>query len=203
MTRVVTIGGEYGSGRAEIGRHLAGVLGWKLLDNELIERIAAKAHMDPDVVRHYDELIDPWFHRLQRALWRGGYEGVATTSEAVFDADTMAAMARTIIEEAAQQGDCVIVGRGGQCVLQSRRDAFHVFIYAPYKERVARLRKSGIKDPEREIEAVERTREVYTRRYYGQDWDNRHLYHLMICSSIGEPAAVAAILTAMEGQGPA
>jgi cytidylate kinase len=200
MIRVVTIGGEYGSNRAEIGRHLAGVLGWRLLDNELIEQIAARAHVDPNLARQYDECSDPWFHRVQKALWRGGYEGVATTSEDVFDADRMAEMARIIIAEAARQGNCIVVGRGGQCVLQQRPDAFHVFVYAPYAERVERLRRRGIQHPEREIAAVERRREAYIRRYYGQDWTNRHLYHLMICSSVGEAACVATILTAMEGQ---
>jgi cytidylate kinase len=201
MIRVVTVGGEYGSGRAAIGQRIAGVLGWKLLDSELIEQIAARANIDPKVARQYDECADPWFHRLQKALWRGGYEGVATTSEHVFDADAQAEMARLIIEEAARQGQCVIVGRGGQCVLQNRPDAFHLFVYAPLVERIARLRERGCTNPAREIEAMERRRQVYIRRYFGQEWTNRHLYHLMVCSSIGESTAVAAVLTAMEGQG--
>ena len=40
-------------------------------------------------------------------------------------------LTRRIIEEAAEIGDCVIVGRGSQCILQQREDTFHVFIYAP------------------------------------------------------------------------
>jgi hypothetical protein len=31
----------------------------------------------------------------------------------------------------------VIVGRGGQCVLQHMKDVLHVFIYAPCRDRIA------------------------------------------------------------------
>ena len=53
----------------------------------------------------------------------------------------MAALAQNMIHEAYQRGNCVIVGRGAQCVLRDRKDAFHVFIYAPWAERVARIRQ--------------------------------------------------------------
>ena len=32
---------------------------------------------------------------------------------------------------------------------------------------------------------------------YGEDWQNRHLYHLMISSSLGEKEAVSIILSAL------
>jgi CMP/dCMP kinase len=110
--RIITVGGEYGSGRAPIAREAARALGWNLVDNSLIESISRAAHVDCETARHYDECIDSWFHRLRKALWHGGYEGVATSTEACFDADAMAALARRVIEEAANQGNCVIVGRG-------------------------------------------------------------------------------------------
>ena len=34
----------------------------------------------------------------------------------------------------------MIVGRGAQCVLQDREDVLHVLIYAPWAERVERVR---------------------------------------------------------------
>jgi len=43
-------------------------------------------------------------------------------------------------------------------------------------------------------------REAYIRRHFGQEWTNPHLYDLMLCSSMGEAAAVAAILAAVGPQ---
>lgn len=201
MIRTITIGGEHGSGREEIARLLAEELGWKLLDNALIEEIAAMAHVDPSVAKRYDECIDPWLHRVQKALWRGGYEGVVTTSDSdIPDADAIADCARCIIESAAREGGRVIVGRGGQCVLQDYPDAFHVFIYAPRRERVERLRRmlGPNADVNAAVDSMDNIRRAYIRRHYGQEWTDHHLYDLMICSSMGESAAIAAILAAIK-----
>ncbi len=200
MIRVITVGGEYGSGRAEIGQAVAGRLGWRLLDNCLIEDIARMAHLDPALCKHFDESTDPWFHRLRKALWHGGFEGVATTTETEPDADAIAAVGHRVIREAARQGNCVIVGRGGQCVLQGEKEAFHVFVYAPRHERIARVqRRDGPQvDAEELTDTWDRRRSAYIRRQFGQDWTNRHLYDLMLCSSMGEAAAAAAVLAAVE-----
>ena len=202
--RVITVGGEYGSGRAPIARAAALALGWNLVDRSLIESISRAAHVDCETASHYDECIDSWFHRLRKALWHGGYEGVATSTEAGFDADAMATLAHRVIEEAANQGNCVIVGRGGQCILQGRHDAFHVFVYAPRRERIERvLEEHGpIAQPEELMDTWDRKREAYIRRHFGHEWTNPHLYDLMLCSSMGEAAAVAAILAAVGPQVP-
>lgn len=200
MIRTITLGGEHGSGREEIGRLLAKELGWKLLDNALIEATAAMVQVDPAVAERYDECIDTWLHRVRKALWHGGYEGVATTSETdIPDADSLAGCARAIIEAAANEGNTVIVGRGSQCVLQGHPETFHVFIYAPRRERWERLRRQlgpGA-DVDAVMDSMDRMRRAYIRRHFGRDWCDCHLYDMMICSSRGDSAAVAAILGAV------
>ncbi len=201
MIRVVTVGGEFGSGRAEIARIVSERLRWRLVDSALIEEIAREAQVDPELARRYDERVDPLLHRMQKALWHGGYEGVVTRTESsMFDADATAELSRQVIEQVAVRGDAVIVGRGSACILQQRKDVFHVFIYGPLEDRVARvrLRSPATADPERLIDDWDKIRQQYIRRYFGQDWTNRHLYDIMICSSMGEEAAAAAILAAVE-----
>jgi cytidylate kinase len=204
MIRVVTVGGESGSGRVEVARAVATILGWKMVDRTFIDEVARTARVDPELARQYDECVDPWFHRLRKALWHGGYEGVISTTEAApFDADAMAVFSRRVVEEAANQGSCVVVGRGGQCVLQSRTDAFHVFIYAPRQERIARLRRQcgSDQDAENLMDSIDRHRQAYIRLHFGQDWCNPHLYDLMLCSSMGETAAARTIAAAVREQG--
>ncbi len=199
MRRVLTIGGEYGSGRAEIARAAAAKLSWRLVDNCLIEDIAYAAHLDPSECRRYDERTDPWFHRLRKALWQGGFEGVASTSEQQpADAETVAQVAHRVIQQAAREGNCVIVGRGAQCLLQDRPDVFHVFVYAPRPERIERVqRREGTRaDAESLVDTWDRRRAAYIRRYFGEDWTDHRLYDLMLSSSIGDAAAVATILAA-------
>jgi cytidylate kinase len=135
MFRVVTIAREYGSGGGRVAQLLAGRLGWKLLDRCLVEQIARTAAVEPQVAEKYDERPDPWFNRLAEALWQSpglrGYMGGPVPNW--FDGEVAARLTRRLIEEAAEMGDCVIVGRGAAYYLHDRADAFHVFVYAPFK----------------------------------------------------------------------
>ena len=118
----------------------------------------------------------------------------------LFDAGTMAALSQRVIEEAADIGNCVIVGRASQCILQQRSDAFHVFIYAPRAERLRRVRSRHATRAEAELalEARDQERAALIRRYFNQDWANRHLYDLMISSKLGEEVVLSTILNAIE-----
>jgi len=203
--RVVTVAREYGSGGAAIAARLAERLGYKLLDRALVERIAETARVEYDVAGRLDEHVDPWTRRIGRALWFGGFDTVAVVDENdVVDSDRVAALSARIVEEAAAVGGCVIVGRGGQCLLRGRPEAFHVFVYAPREERARRLRArlGPGADVELALEETDRERAAYTRRYFGANRLDPHLYHLMVNAALGEEAAVATILTALEAGAP-
>ncbi|MCG6921579.1 MAG: cytidylate kinase-like family protein [Acidobacteria bacterium] len=199
--RVVAVAREYGSGGAAIATALARRLGYQLLDRTLLERIASAARIDPDLAEQFDENVDPWVRRLWRSLWYGGFEAVSVVDETqVVDGDAMARLCRRIIEEAATVGECVIVGRGGQCVLRGRSDVFQLFVHAPREERLRRLRArlGPDADVELALEETDSKRNAYIRRHFGESWLDPRLYHLMVNAEIGEDAAVATILTALE-----
>jgi hypothetical protein len=207
MFRVLTIAREYGSGGAVIGRDISEQLGWKLLDKAFIENVARAAKVDPQLAQRFDERTDSWLERLAHqgaGLWRGAFEGAVIVSPPdFFDAETTAALAQHMIEEAYRRGNCVIVGRGGQCVLQGRKDAFHVFIYAPWAQRVARVRQRlpDQADVEELIRATDRQRAEYIRTYFRCNWMDPHLYHLMICSGLGEDVVESEIVEALASGG--
>ncbi|HLK49439.1 MAG TPA: cytidylate kinase-like family protein [Bryobacteraceae bacterium] len=200
MTRVITIGREFGSGGAEMAGLLAELLGWKLIDRAFIDAVAELAKVSPAEVERCDERIDSWFHRAVKALWHGGYEGVASstaTAPLIFDADATARLARRVIDEAAALGECVIVGRGAQCILHDRATAFHVFVYAPWNERVDRIRRRlGCGDPEAAIWNTDHFRENYIRRHFNENWTDPHLYDLMVNSCVGLGRAARTIACA-------
>lgn len=196
--RVVTVAREYGSGGGPIARRLAHRLGWELLDNALITRIAQAAQIDRRVCEHLDEAVDSWTHRLAKVFRRGTFEAVGDAG--CFDGDAMAAQSRQLIEEAARLGNCVIVGRGGQCILQHRPGIFHVYVYAPMEERIRRVREAfGPQHATAEnIRASDRDRLAYVKHHYQCDWANPHLYHAMFSSMLGDEIVVNAILSAMD-----
>jgi len=203
MVSVITISREFGSGGSEIARILAERLEWKLIDDPLVAEIAKRANVSHDLALRYDECVDPWFHRMFKALWRGGYEGVVSHGELnAFDADAMADLWTRVIRESAEIGHCVIVGRGAQCLLQRRQDVFHVSVFAEMDKRVRNLRGPLRRhvprgaDPRTMAEESDQRRASYVRRYFAEDWKDYRLYHLVINSAVGFEAAAAAILLA-------
>jgi cytidylate kinase len=201
MFRVLTVAREYGSGGGLIARRVAEKLGWNLLDKALVEAIARSAQVDPDLARRYDERVDSWLHRLsRRGLWRGAFEGVAALADtAVFDAETVASLGKSLILEAHSQGNCVIVGRGAQCVLQQREDVLHVFVHAPRAERIARLRRRApaASNPEELMRSTDQCRADFIRLYFGCNWKNLHLYHMLLSSELGEETVAGMIIQAI------
>lgn len=203
MFRVLTISREYGSGGAEIGLYIAQQLGWRVLDKAFIDNIARAVNVDPKLARRFDECTDSWLERLRHGLWRGAFEGVAPVTGAdFFNAETMAALARNMIEEAHQQGNCVIIGRGGQCVLHNRKDVLRAFIYAPWDERVACVRQRLPDETaiEELIRSADRRRTNYIRTYYGCNRMDLHLYQLMINSALGKDSVISIIFKALTGK---
>jgi len=199
MFRIITISREYGSGGGMVAEEVAKHLGWRLIDRSMVAEVARRAQVDPSVAAHFDEAADPWFHHLVKALWRGGYEGVASRVETeALDSQTMAAVTGGIILEAATLGECVIVGRGGQCLLRQRDDTFHASVYAPRELKIAALgeRLEPHIDIEGCMEETDRRRAAYIRRTFGADWKDHRLYHLMISSVLGLDTVAETILYA-------
>jgi hypothetical protein len=207
MFRVLTVAREYGSGGGLIARSVAEKLGWNLLDKALVEAIAGSAQVDPNLARRYDERCDSWMHRVSRkGLWHGAFEGVAAPADAkVFDAETMALLGKSLILEAHSRGNCVIVGRGAQCVLQDREDVLHVFVHAPRSERIERVRRRvpSAGNIEQLMRSTDQQRADFIRLYFGCDWKNLHLYHMLISSELGEDTVAGMIVEAIGRGGKA
>jgi cytidylate kinase len=176
-------------------------LGWKLLDKDIIDAIAYAAHVDPKVVQRYDEHIESWLRRLNQQAMRSAAlaAGLELRDNAVFDAEEMVKISRNVIEEAYAEGNCVIVGRGSQCVLQHKPDVFHVFVYAPHRDRILRLRarlEPGA-DIDQRVRTVDGERAKYLQEYFDKHWMNPHLYDLMISSHEDEERTARVIECAM------
>ena len=85
----------------------------------------------------------------------------------------------------------VILGRGGQAILQDMPDVFHVRIVAPMDVRLRRIQaeKKGFTAEAAREWAVEQDRKTaeYLKRYFGIRWDDPMLYHMLLNTGKIEP----------------
>ncbi|HVN21459.1 MAG TPA: cytidylate kinase-like family protein [Dongiaceae bacterium] len=201
--RIITVEREYGSGGGEIAKALADRLGWKLWDQALTNAIARELNCEGKVVQEHEEKRDPLYYRLLKSFMRGSYEGSQNAHHVkMADTDCIREVTESVVKRAAKSGHCVIVGRGSAYYLQNRRDTFHVFVYAPIKDKVRRLRGRGKSESDAAhlAETVDQERAAFIKEYFGVEWPDRSKFHLMLNSTLGETKAVDIILHSIELQ---
>jgi len=201
MIKVLTIEREYGSGANDIAVKIAERLGWKLWDQLLTTEIARHLECPKVHVEQHEERRDPLHYRMFKAFLRGSFEGSLNAHRLkLADAYSIRRVTEQLIRSVAAEGNCVIVGRGSAYYLHDAPDVFHVFVYAPFEEKVRRLEMQG--KSEREAvelaETVDLDRAAFIKEHFGVEWPPRPYFHLMINSAMGEDPVVETILEAMK-----
>ncbi len=200
MVNVITVEREYGSGAAGIAHELGKQLGWQVWDHEITEEIAKRLKCDIHAVEQREERLDPTYYRLFKTFMRGSYEDRIGTGVEVLDADCLARLFENIIKDVATRGNCIIIGRAAPWFLRERADTMHVFLYAPYEEKMRRILGAGRSREEAEdlLDRVDRDRAAFIKKYHDMNWPTRWLYHLMLNTKVGDENVIRMILEEMQ-----
>jgi Cytidylate kinase-like family len=189
VTRLITIAREYLSGASSISRMLADRLGWRVLDHDVMSEIFSAAQSGSTASAGWHS--DLWFRKLvQEVVWNGGIQRLA-------DGDDFSVRAE-VIAEAARMADCIIIGRGAQCLLRDRKESFHVFLHAPLPvklERGARHVGNDV-DIESLIREHDDAQAAFVREHFDLDWRDPRLYDVMLDTRHGYRTATEAIFAA-------
>ncbi len=197
MIHIITIEREYGCGGGDIARKLADRLGWKLWDELLTCEIARLSNCHRSEVEAREERVDPLYYRLFKSILRGSFEGSVNLQRApLLDADSIVRITSQIIEKAAAEGHCVIVGRGSQNFLSDRSDTLRIFLYAPRDEKVQRIIASGVGASEAEelVDTVDSERAAFIEKYFHKEWPSRAVYHALLNTTTGDDSVIDTIL---------
>jgi cytidylate kinase len=200
MIRIIVIEREYGCRASPIAEKLAQRIGWRLFDRQLTEQIAQLARVSADTVERREERLDPLFYRLAKTFWRGSYErSLPVSGLEAFDCDRMMTLMQRVVEAAAAEGNCVIVGRGAPYFLRDRADTLAVFLFAPREYRLKRVFELTKNETEANelVDTVDQERVAFVKHYFGKDWPYRPLYHAMLNTALGDDITIDAILNLM------
>jgi cytidylate kinase len=185
---VITISRQYGSGGSDIARRVAARLGWELIDNQFVDRVAERAGMDPVDVERHEERVPSLVERLAQALAISSPEVFVATAEppeAVTHEDRIVEMTERVIAEAVQHGDVVMVGRGAQAYLAEWERTLHTYIVAPRAARIAAvMQRLAVDEDEaaRTVDDIDKNRERYVKSHYKRQWGHPANYHLCLNS---------------------
>ncbi len=216
---VVTISRQVGSGGDEIAARVCEVLGYRYFDKQvMIEAAAAAGLGEAEVVDFSEERyrVQDFLSRLlqsrprtvrQLLVREEAHKLIDTLTSRQMDEAQCVDLIRYAITSVCEQGDIVIVGRGGQAVLQGKPGVLHVRVVAPLEERIYRLRErgvSGVSELKLTIAERDRASAEYLKRFFGISWDDPALYHMILnTGQLALDAAARIIASAVEQIAPA
>ena len=202
MVQAITIEREFGCGASEIASLVASRLGWSLWDKRLTMEVARLTDSTPEAVERREWRTDPLVYRLFQDFLRGGFEGGLshTNRLRLLDARRIAAVSGIAVKAALSGGPSVIVGRGAQFFLRTRKDVFHVFLYASRDFKIRTLISEGVTQDEaiEQIDTTDKARAAFVRQYLGLKWPEPHLYHAMFNTEMGESRVAAMLIQCVE-----
>jgi cytidylate kinase len=199
---LITISREYGAGGSEVASRVARALGWRVVDNELVERVAARAGLTPEAVARREERVPTFIERLARTL-------VAATPELLVPPEAgdtasnlpeedLVRVTELVVVEAAAEGKVVLVGRAAPAVLAGKYVAIHVKVVAPREWRIrAAADRLGVPSAEAATitDDTDKMRARYHRQYYQRDWNDPTNYHMVLnTAALGLEGAAAAVV---------
>jgi cytidylate kinase len=195
--RAITIEREFGCGGSEIAAKLAHLLGWKLWDHELIQEIARLTNSTPRAVEQREWKNDPAVYRVFKSFLRGAFEGGLPPTDRLelLDARRIAAVSEAAVNRALSSGPCVIVGRGSQYFLRDRKDIFRTFLYASRTFKIHRLITTGVSEDKAiaDVDTIDTDRAAFVKKYLKLNWPERHLYHAMFNTEMGDAHVVQSL----------
>lgn len=185
---VITVSRQYASGGSDVARLVARRLGWELVDNEFVDRVARLAGVPREEVEQREERVTGFMERLARTLAGSSPELFMTAAaEAPVSVappeEEIVRVTERVIAEAVRHDRVILVGRGAQAYLAQREGTLHVHVVAPLATRVRRAMerlKVEQKDAERAIHEIDEGRRQYVKTYYGRRWDDPANYHLIL-----------------------
>jgi len=92
-------------------------------------------------------------------------------------------VARELLREKAEKQAFILLGRGGQRILEGLDSAFHLLVVAPVKMRLQRIMEKYHQDEvtaSRILAEQDLQRERFLLRHFGIDWKNPLYYHLTL-----------------------
>jgi cytidylate kinase len=163
----ITVTREYGAGGYEVAGRLAQMLGWELLDRQLLHRAALLEHLPDAELERFDEKAVRMIDRFRLHPPHQHY--IHGLKEAAL--------------QAADKGNVVLVGRGTGQLLADQPNVLHLRLTASQEWRAKRMAERegwSVEEAMLRCTAEDGTRERFTRYFFGDAPFQAAGYHLVV-----------------------
>lgn len=175
---IITIGRQFGSGGREIGKKVAAELNIPFYDKELLVRAARESGLSDSFLQEYDEKPTRSF---LYSLAVNPQTGISMMNTGKTVGDMAFEAQRDALYHVADEGSCVIVGRGADYILKKEYPVLSIFIDAEPELRISRVMERdqlSRAEAEKKIHRVDRARAAFYNGYSDQRWGDAATYDM-------------------------
>ncbi|HEY9086048.1 MAG TPA: cytidylate kinase-like family protein [Candidatus Tyrphobacter sp.] len=179
---IVAVSNEYGAGGGAVGKAVAELLGFELVDEQLPVVVARRLQISERDAEAAEDTRRTVGERVLASLERATPELAMPSLGAGFDERYLAEVRRAVLEYAAR-GRVVILGRGSAAILGRRPDVLRVFLHAPRPWRLERIVEVHGVDEETagaEIDRIDAARRAHLHDVFRLDFGDPHNYDLCL-----------------------
>ena len=184
---VVTISRQFGSMGRSVAQIMFRELSIHFYDRDIVEETASRMGLPVSVISDTEENSSSVYFKQQYPLGMG----IASMRDEIF------LIQKNIIRDLARRESCIIVGRCADSILMDMEHHLNVYIYAPVEARLrncTELLKMDERTARRMLREVDRSRELYHRRYCPEYTDPSTNKDIMLDSSRFGTEGTAGIL---------
>jgi cytidylate kinase len=198
-TRVICISHTAGAEGQSIGRAVSEALGFRYLDEEIIESAAESMSVDPAVISSAERrksaaarFLDQLGQRTSaqsspRMQTSAGPARAEVSTREVPSTEDVRALIRDVIHEAADEGGVVIVAHAASMALAGRDDVLRVLVTASPETRARRVgeaRHLDARSASKQVRDEDAARADYLKRFYAVDRELPTHYDLVVNTDV-------------------
>lgn len=181
---VITISRQFGAGGLTLGKLLAERIGYTFVSDEIIKLVAKEARVSQNWVKMVEKEAGGKLQRFISGLVpRSLVDRVLDDQSGYIDEEIYVDMLGQIITRIADEGNCIILGRGGQYILKDHPDVFHLLLIADKNHRIEFMQNKYRLTHSQAVQAInvegKRRTNLY-RKFNKTDYDRPDHYHMTL-----------------------
>jgi cytidylate kinase len=212
-SRIICVSHTTGAGGESVGLAVSDRLGFRYVDDEVVESAADSVGLDPAVVSNVERRKSLVARVLDRVAETGGERrprvspslGASARGQATFPApvrempsgEDLRALIRDVIRDVAEEGNVVIVAHAASMALAGTEDVLRVLVTASPETRARRLAEATQVDARQAAKAIrdeDAARDDYLARFYGVERELPTHYDLVVNTDLISPDRAAELV---------
>ena len=197
---IIAINREFGSGGGEIARKLGKLLGLKVYDKAILNKLTEDFNLTVEEIEKIKAKKVRWwseFCRFYQQYGTGSMVGDTVMEDREITSRQIYLAEAQILRDLAEQESCIIIGRSGFHVFKDNPNALKIFLIANEENRLKRIMQKynlDEKTARKNIEQADKSRETFTQTFAGVSRYDARNYDFVLNVSNIPPASVAEFL---------